>query len=203
MRLQVYRLASVDQALARVARYMRDLYRGNDAHPDLLRPCVAYESAELAAMSSPELLWSVRRKVEVLRETIALPLDSALHGHAPAALGIASYDGTSALAGPILDFMMAQDLLTLWLPSSHAPAQHAIFINPCHAAFERIDVTKRQVLLTRPAWTGHMQVPPAANPTAQTPESATYVQELLPDYLSRSTKIWRTVRQGSLQKITV
>ncbi|RYD66937.1 MAG: hypothetical protein EOP84_30880 [Verrucomicrobiaceae bacterium] len=118
---------------------------------------MAYESAELAAMCSVELLWSVRRKTEVLRETLVLPVDSGLHGTAPAEL-ISSYDSQTTLAVPIIEHMIGRDLLTLWIASSDAMAQHAVFINPCHSAFEKIAVVKRQMVLTRPSWSGNVQI---------------------------------------------
>ena len=157
MRLQIYRLAFADQSLPRMARQMRDLYRSSSLRNECVRPCVAYESAELAAMCSVELLWSVRRKTEVLRETLVLPVEPGLHGTAPADL-IGSYDSQNSLAVPIIEHMIEHEFLTLWIASSHAPAQHAVFINPCHSAFEKIAIVRRQMVLTRPSWSGNVQL---------------------------------------------
>lgn len=88
--MRLFRLAFPDQSLTRTARRMKDLQRCGDINSEHLRPCVAYESAELAAMCSSELLWSVRRKTELLRETVTLPGGTGLHGLAPAAVAVIS-----------------------------------------------------------------------------------------------------------------
>ncbi len=156
MRMRLFRLAFPDQSLTRTARRMKDLQRCGDINSEHLRPCVAYESAELAAMCSSELLWSVRRKTELLRETVTLPGGTGLHGLAPAAV-CESFDAQYTPSLPLVEHMVAHGLLSLWVPSAHAGHQHAVFINPCHAAFADIVIEKRHIVLTRPPWSGYVE----------------------------------------------
>lgn len=156
--MRLFRLAFPDQSLTRTARRMKDLQRYGDINSDHLRPCIAYESAELAAMCSAELLWNVRRRTEILRETLILPLGAGLHAMAPPEL-CEAFDPYHTPSAPMVEHMVSHELLSLWVPSVHALNQHAVFMNPCHQAFPDIGIEKRQLVLTRPPWSGYVQSP--------------------------------------------
>lgn len=200
MLLQVYRLGLVDQSIARMARHARDLERSGVPPGESMWACVAYESPELAALCSPDLLRNVRRRTELLRETLALPLDPALHATPPASrFGI--YDPESTPHLPLIEHMVQHGLLTLWLPCINAPSQHAVFVNPAHEAFERIVVTKRQMVLTRPAWSGSVQVPDAMPPESP----CATITEPGVDFFAQvaAASASRLHRKSSLHKTTV
>ncbi len=203
MRLHVYRLAQVDQPLSKLVRNARDFGRGDTAASrEHLRQCLTYETAELAAMCAADLLWDLRRRTELLREELTLPTDQALHEMVPASrFGL--YDGDQQQADAVVEHMIHGHLLTFWAPSVHAASQHAVFINPLHEAFDQIVITKRQLVLMRPSWTGSFQIPAERITWQTTP--AELANQVSPDGQSGR----RTVLKGgspandSIRKIVV
>ena len=203
MRLNVYRLAHVDQPLSKLARNARDFGRGDSAASrDHLRQCLTYETAELAAMCAADLLWDLRRRTELSREALTLPPDAALHEVLPAArFGL--YDGDQSQADAVVDHMVHGQLLSVWLPSAHAAAQHAVFVNPLHEAFDQIVVTKRQLVLMRPSWTGSFHLPAERQAWPTTPADPARHQTGQGSNGSRESSKMPPATKDSIRKIGV
>jgi hypothetical protein len=172
-----YRLALEDSPLASVAAKAREAAKGRYAGAEA---CVAYQSSELAAMCTPELLWNVRRRTDMIRETIQLPAGAGLHEAVPVTrFGPYDVDVTDMHAA--MAYLRSRDLLSIWLPCAAAPAQHAVLLNPLHPGFSSLVVEQRALVHTRPMWSGQLQVAEDTSP-----------------YFAQSSPTWPTVLRPDL-----
>jgi hypothetical protein len=127
---------------------------------------VAWESPELAALSSEDFLWNQQRRTLLLRETLVLPREAGLQKIMPPSAGCV-FESLAQMPQDLLSLVTTQKLLVLWLPSALARHQHVALINLRHAAFARVGLSTRQLMLTRPVQRAAFE---SAGPVVATPQ---------------------------------
>ena len=153
MFLKVYRLVPRELSIDKLARQAREAHHESGFRAAMQaadrQMVYACESSELAAMHCEDLLWMPRPRTELLRETILLPHEPAIHATADAE-DAWLVDLASRPLRQLCLRMAKECLLSLWIPTNEAGSQHLVMVNTLHPAYERVQIQARSITLTRP-----------------------------------------------------